>query len=267
MPTAPRKIPTPAEIQARQRADAERDRAQKAATVAAAHARVESTAVTPVTKPALPAEMPPDSRAPLDRYLDEIASAQLPGRVVKFAGKDGKFVYTDDGTEIGDDVDATFLDDQVMVAMLRFHGKGVPPDRIAGLLSDGFVPPSRESLGDNDPSAWELGLDGRPQDPWVHQIAIALQRSDTGELITFVTSSTTGRRAVGSLIKHANRLHQSHPDMYAVVRLKAGGFNHRDERVGWVPVPVFAVVGRTPRDSAAKPDTSPAADYSDEIPF
>jgi hypothetical protein len=51
------------------------------------------------------------------------------------------------------------------------------------------------------------------------------------------------------------------------VRLKVGGFNHRDERVGWVEVPVFAVVGRQPKDSAAKPDTSPAGDMNDQIPF
>ena len=55
--------------------------------------------------------------------------------------------------------------------------------------------------------------------------------------------------------------------MYPVVRLKVGGFNHRDERVGWVPTPVLAVVGRAPKDSAAKPDSSPAADMSDQIAF
>jgi hypothetical protein len=52
-----------------------------------------------------------------------------------------------------------------------------------------------------------------------------------------------------------------------VVKLKVGGFNHKDERIGWVPTPVFAVVGRAPRDSAAKPDTSPSGDMSDAIPF
>jgi len=51
-----------------------------------------------------------------------------------------------------------------------------------------------------------------------------------------------------------------------VVRLKIGGFQHRDDRVGWVKTPVLAVVGRAPKDSAAKPDTSIAADMNDEIP-
>jgi hypothetical protein len=52
-----------------------------------------------------------------------------------------------------------------------------------------------------------------------------------------------------------------------VVKLKTGGFNHKDDRIGWVPTPVFAVVGRAPRDSAAKPDTSLSGDMSDTIPF
>jgi hypothetical protein len=189
------------------------------------------------------------------------------GRMVKFDGKAKKFVYADDGTEIGDDIDLIALDDQVQVGWIRFHGKGEQPDRIAGLLSDGFDLPPRESLGDDDPSTWEIGLDGRPQDPWVHQIAVVLQRVDTGELLSFVTGSSTGRRAIGELVRHADRLHKTHPDEYAVVRFKPSGFNHRDPRVGWVSTPKFAVVGRTPKDSAAKPDTSPAADYSDEIPF
>ena len=55
--------------------------------------------------------------------------------------------------------------------------------------------------------------------------------------------------------------------MYPVVRLKVGGFNHRDERVGWINTPMFAVVGRMPKDSAAKPDTSLAAQMDDELPY
>jgi len=50
-------------------------------------------------------------------------------------------------------------------------------------------------------------------------------------------------------------------------RLKVGGFQHRDDRVGWVKTPVIAVVGRAPKDGAAKPDSSPKGDLQDEIPF
>jgi hypothetical protein len=57
------------------------------------------------------------------------------------------------------------------------------------------------------------------------------------------------------------------PGELPVVRLKPSGFHHRDDRVGWVPTPAFAVVGRAPRDSTAKPDTSPSGDMNDIIPF
>ena len=94
--------------------------------------------------------------------------------------------------------------------------------------------PDRDTLGDPDPSKWEMGLDGKPADPWRHFIYLVLQRGDTAELFTYTTCSVTGRRAIGNLLRHYDRMQRTHPDMYPVVRLKVGGFNHRDERVGWV---------------------------------
>jgi hypothetical protein len=86
-------------------------------------------------------------------------------------------------------------------------------------------------------------------------------------LFTFATSSMSGRRAVGNLLRHYDRMQRTHPNELPVVKLKVGGFQHKDERIGWVPTPVFAVVGRAPRDSAAKPDTSTQGQLQDEIPF
>jgi Domain of unknown function (DUF4262) len=54
-------------------------------------------------------------------------------------------------------------------------------------------------------------------------------------------------------------MQKTNPGEVPVVRLRSGGFNHRDDRIGWVATPVFAVVGRAPRDSA-KSDTTAAAD-------
>ena len=124
-----------------------------------------------------------------------------------------------------------------------------------GLLFDGYEMPTRESLGDLDPSQWELGLDNQPADPWQHQINIVLQHNDTKELFTFSTSSKTGRRAVGNLLRHYERMQRTRPGELPVVRLGKGGYTHKDARVGWVDTPVFVVVGRAPRDGAAKSDT------------
>src|SRR5262249_40580685 len=49
----------------------------------------------------------------------------------------------------------------------------------------------------------------------------------------------------GNLLRHFDRLRRSDPDIYPVVRLKPSGFNHKDERVGWVHTPSFVVVGHT----------------------
>jgi hypothetical protein len=247
-----RSPPTPEQVRAQQIADAEK-----------AHAEAQAK---------LPAKMPntavavPDNRNGVQRYLDEIAPASIVGRLIKF-GKDGKFITNDDGEPIGDDVDFIALCDQTLIGYVKFNDEGAPPDRHMGLLYDGFVMPDRTSLGENDQSKWEIGLDGKPADPYQHHVYLVLQRGDTTELFTYAASSLTSRRAVGNLLRHYDRLQKTHNDMFPVIRLKTGGFQHRDERVGWVHVPVFAVVGRAPKDSAAKPDSSPSADFQDEIPY
>jgi hypothetical protein len=74
-------------------------------------------------------------------------------------------------------------------------------------------------------------------------------------------------RDVGNLLRHYDRMRKKDDDHYPVVRLKVSGYNHKDERVGWVHVPVFAVVGKAPKASAAIPDTSLRGDLDDNIPF
>ena len=94
-----------------------------------------------------------------------------------------------------------------------------------------------------------------------------MQNTETAELFTFTTSSKTGRRAVGKLLRHYQRMQRTRPDELPVIRLGKGGFKHNDSRVGWVDTPVFVVVGRAPRDSAAKPDTSLGTFLDDKIVF
>jgi hypothetical protein len=267
----PRPRPRPVKaVLDEQKQNAERDHAQRTAPKPAADtvtpAKI-STAIAPAAKPALPAEMPPDNRSAIDRYLDDVAPAMMVGRQIR-GTKDAMFVTPDDGETIPDTVDFIALCDQTMVGRVKFNGEGNPPSYRMGLLYDNFVPPRDEDLPDRDVSTWELGLDHKPQDPWAHFMYLVLQRGDTAELFTYTTSSVTGRRAVGNLLKHYNRMRKTHPDTFPVVRLIEGGFNHRDERVGWVRVPVFRVVGRHAADDVSKPDSSPSGDMGgDAIPF
>jgi hypothetical protein len=214
------------------------------------------------------ATLQPDTRTPAQRYIDEIAPASISGRLIKFS-KDGHFVTADDDEPIDQSAEFIALCDETLVGWIKFYDDGeTPPDRRQGLVYDGFSMPKRETLGDMDATQWPEGLNpGTPEDPWKHQVCLVLQHVQTRELYTFASTSQTGRRAVGNLLRHYDRMRRTNADEVPVVRLKAGGFNHRDDRIGWVAVPVFAVVGRAPRDSAAKPDTSAATDMNDSIPI
>ncbi len=247
------RIPSTEQIRKQQKAEAEKETAAIKANLPKATNGGTALAV-------------PDGRTTIQKYVDEIAPASIVGRMVKFS-KEGKFVVSDDDSVISDEVDLIALVDQTLIGWIKFNGEGAPPDRIMGLLYDGFVMPPRTSLPDLDQAKWEIGLDGRPQDPWQHRVYLVLQRADTGELFTFVTSSVTGRRGIGTLLRHYDRMLRTHPNQYPVVRLKIGGYQHKDDRVGWVKVPVLAVVGRHAKDDSAKPDTSLAADMDDSLQF
>jgi hypothetical protein len=221
--------------------------------------------IVPTAPPPVPA--PLDNRTDVQKYLDNIAPASIVGRLIKFS-KEGTFVTADDGEPVDADAEYIVLAEETLIGYIKFsHEDGIPPQRVQGLLFDGFVLPPRGTLGDMNEAEWPIGLSGMPDDPWKHQNCVVLQRTGTNELFTFGTTSKVGRRAVGNLLKHYNRMQKVNPNELPVVRLQAGGFNHRDERIGWVHTPVFVVRGRAPRDSAVKPDTTAAADMNDKILF
>jgi hypothetical protein len=278
-PMAPKAHPrNTAQVLAEQKATSERDRL--AAQRRAAQQKQDDImdqfvkpsgqprqAVVPSAKQAVAM---PDNRTSVQQYVDEIAPSSIAGRLIKFS-KNGEFVFADTDETVSPDADFIALCDEVLCGWIRFFpetdGVRPPPDRKMGLLYDGFVMPPRESLGDLNPADWAIGLSGAPEDPFQHQICLVLQTPGTHELFTFATTSKTGRRAIGNLLRHYDRMRKKDADHYPIVRLKSSGFNHRDPRIGFVPTPLLAVVGKAPKASAAVPDTAPAADFNDEIPY
>jgi hypothetical protein len=203
--------------------------------------------------------------SPVGNYLAEFGVG-MSGTFFKFA-KDGVFRKTADDEEVPEDTELVVVYDQIQVGWIKFNGKGNEPDRIMGPVFDGFMPPPRESLGNTDESQWEEGLNGKPADPYQHQVLIPLLNPKTDELLIFNTTSVTGRREAGNLIRHCERMRKKEPDVYPVIRLKVGGYNHRDERVGWVKTPKFAVVGSAPKDNTAAATAAIDKDLDDEVPF
>jgi hypothetical protein len=200
----------------------------------------------------------------VDTYLNEHCGGGS-GVLFKFS-KDQRFRRVDDGEEIPLGREFTVVYDQIQVGWIKFNGKGELPERKMGALFQGFVPCPRDELGDDDQSLWEVGLSGKPADPWQQQILLPLQAED-GELFIFGTTSITGRRAVGRVIDECRKMLRREPNDYPVVKLALSSFQHREERIGRVTVPAFVRVGKTPKTGVAAIDTSIAADMNDEIPF
>jgi hypothetical protein len=200
----------------------------------------------------------------VDTYLNEHCGGGS-GVLFKFS-KDQRFRRVDDGEEIPLGREFTVVYDQIQVGWIKFNGKGELPERKMGALFQGFIPCPRDELGDDDQSLWEVGLSGKPADPWQQQILLPLQAED-GELFIFGTTSITGRRAVGRVIDECRKMLRREPNDYPVVKLALSSFQHREERIGRVTVPAFVRVGKTPKTGVAAIDTSIAADMNDEIPF
>jgi hypothetical protein len=188
------------------------------------------------------------------------------GSPFKFA-KDGVFRKTLDDEEIKEGTSLVVIYDQIQAGWIKFMGKGTPPERRMGPLFDGYVPPPRSELGDEDEKQWDTDLSGKPADPWQHQMLVPMLNPETGELLIFGTTSLTGRREVGNLIRHCKHMQVREPDQYPVIKLQVGGFQHRDERIGWVRTPKFVVIGKAPKHNTSAADTTIAGDLNDQIPW
>jgi hypothetical protein len=206
-----------------------------------------------------------DSNATLAKFASNLSQDAVPGVRVKLDVKNKAFIRADTGEALpaGDTYRPHYK--LVVDSWVKFGGEGVSPQRIGGMPAEGFVLPPREELGDTDSSLWEDGLNGQPQDPWQHEVMLPLEHTETSELLVFVTSSITGRRAVGKLLAHCARIERAFPNEMALVQLKVTGYEHRDSRIGWVTTPTLAVIGRVPKVTA--PAALPAPEYDDSIPL
>jgi hypothetical protein len=197
------------------------------------------------------------------KYFADNAGSQ--GTFCQFDGKAGKFVRTSDKTELPGGT-YTALIDGMQIGWLKFNGEGEPPTEEVGLIYDGYVMPLRNSLGNLDPGEWAEGLNGEPQDPWLHVNRIPFEHCDSGEIFLFSTTSKTGRRAAANLASAYNRTRRSSSQhLVPIVRLETSSFKHRDARIGHVKVPVFAIEKWVPRDSASEPALVEM--LNDEVPF
>lgn len=135
-----------------------------------------------------------------------------------------------------------------------------PVAHIMGLVSEGFKPPPREELGDDNEDEWET-LNDKPMDPW--QITNHLPMCNTkGEVFTFVTSSKGGLSEIGKLSGMYAERHRMKPNEIPVIELESRSYDHK--LYGETLAPVFKVIGWVKPPETFAELTAPVDGGSDE---
>jgi hypothetical protein len=247
--------PTPEQVRAAQRQQAERDTTR---------ANLPAVAPTPAV-PAVPALRSTDD------YFGRNPDRPTLGRPVRPNLKIGKWLFADstDDEPLPDGAEYAVLYTATLAGHVRLE-EGQPPQyELMPLFSPEFTRHSREELGDLDPAHWPISqFDGAPTDPWKEAVYVPLEQLPSGELFTIQIQSkprSSSIFAIDSLLSHCRQMARRDPDSYPIVRLAIS--NYESRKYGMQFKPSFKIVGKTPKAGVAQHDTSTKADFSDEIPY
>jgi hypothetical protein len=129
----------------------------------------------------------------------------------------------------------------VLDGWVRWQG-GKPVEQIMGAKAEGFRLPDRETLGYDDEKQWPRNEDGSPRDPWVRSNQFLCKEEDTGDIMTFSSSSQGGVNAVKKLCGEYSEGAVEHEDMWPVAELTTDFYWHKDKTRGKIYVPKFEIV-------------------------
>jgi hypothetical protein len=167
------------------------------------------------------------------------------GQLLKFSK--GDFLAGQDEKEVPEGTELIANMDELLAGWVRWQDNK-PTDHVMGKVSDGYQPPRRNELGDDDREQWEVDAAGQPRDPW--QFSNYLLLKGTGEyssvLYTFTTSSRGGLNALGELCKAYGGAMAQHQYEYPVIALGINAYDHPNRAFGRIKVPTFKIVGWAP---------------------
>ena len=170
------------------------------------------------------------------QYAEAASANQIEGKLLKFSK--GDWTYGVDGLELPAGIRLVALMNTLTIGWQRWFG-GKPTDTRFGLVANGYQPPNRQELGDQDSSLWEADANGDARDPWAFVNRLVLIHPDDSAVFTFSTSSRGGINAIGELCKKYSR---AVPGKYPLVSLEVGSYSHSDRSIGKVKFPTFNVV-------------------------
>jgi hypothetical protein len=188
----PGKVPTTAEILARQNAEPS----------------------APLPSPPKEAIQLPARAAPaqaLEHNLARLTSTTALAILIGFNGQTGVYRILSDDTEIPLDSEYQGHLEYTRHEMIKFNGEGNPPSIVGYCISEDGILPERDTLGDLDKSQWPFGLDGTNRvDPWRERYLFPMKGRDAGgELYGLVMMGPVALNAATKLLPswryHPNR--------------------------------------------------------------
>ncbi len=190
------------------------------------------------------------------------------GDLLKF--KRGKFFKGKDEEEVP--LGACFACNMAGLArgFIKFNEDSVEK----AMAHPGEPPLVREAMGDTDEVLWPKDDNGIAQDPWTPTWELPLKNIETGEELTFATSSTGGINTLGRVCAgYGNQLAIGNT---AIPIVELGASSYRHKRFGTVDVPVLRIIEWKTEQQLVSGDEAevpprparPAAEQlDDEIPF
>ncbi len=180
------------------------------------------------------------SKNPFEAYSEAAGANRIVGDLLKFVK--GEYTCGRDNTEVPLGAEMVAVMDELLVGWLKWEGSK-PSDMKLGKVSEGFMPPRRAELGDDDKDHWELDRDGRPRDPWQLTNVLILKAVESNELLTFTTSSKGGMGAIAKLCGAYGKHMRQKPNEFPVIALGASSYKHPDKSLGKIDIPTLDIVG------------------------
>jgi hypothetical protein len=194
-----------------------------------------------------------------------LAATEGRDKLLKFIK--GKYKVAEDEVPLG--TQYVVHANQLTFCWIKFVDKKVV-ERRHGKAAEKWVPAEREDLDDTDQSKWEIGLDGKPKDPWCFQHLLPFENFETGEVLIFATSSAGGQIATEKLVReYARRLKRKKSRALPIAKIAVATFTSK--KYGEVLRPHFEVDGWEDAPTGAddfEADKQPIAkDLDDDVPF
>lgn len=198
-----------------------------------------------------------------EAYGNAVAPRQIVGDLLKFSK--GDYLAGAQAEELPVGTQLVVIMPSLLAGWVKWQNS-MPAEQAMGAVGEGFTPPRRAELGDQDQTQWESDDDGHRRDPWQMSNYLVMADPESKRLFTFATSSRGGLGAVGELCKIYGKTIKQRPEQIPLVKLEVGSYKHRDPQLGRIKFPVFEIVGWTDEAPYLALIAGAAADEPSNVP-